>query len=279
MRDIGARDLAWLTAGAFVLAAGTNGFVVPNSLSHGGIAGLCVVAHHFTGIPVALLYFAVNVPILIFGWCTLGRRFCGKTVAGVAVFAAALYITRGLEFRMDDLLLATLYGGAVTGLGAGLMFRAGGSSGGMDIIAVYLKRRHGLSLAATYTVADIVILAIVGLTMGADKALYALIITFVGGKVADYVQEGISRAKAAVIISDRAQEIASVIMEDLSRGVTYLSGWGAYTSAEKQVILVALNIREVARLKRIIERIDPRAFVIVTDVAEVLGEGFEGGLA
>ncbi|MGE5542500.1 MAG: YitT family protein, partial [Bacillota bacterium] len=194
------------------------------------------------------------------------------------LFTVALYLTQGIRVQMDDLLLASLYGGAIGGLGSGLMLRAGGSSGGMDILAFYFKRAYNLSMAASYTVADIVILALVGLTMGANTALYALIITFIGGKVAEYVQEGLSRAKAAIIVSDRPEEIASAIMEGLERGVTYLSGWGGYTSTEKRVILAALNAREVSRLKRLIKQVDPRAFVIVTDVAEVLGEGFEGGL-
>ncbi|NPV71955.1 MAG: YitT family protein [Firmicutes bacterium] len=272
------KELLWLAAGATILAVGTNGFVVPNDLGQGGIAGLCVVAYRFTGIPVAFLYGAVNIPILVFGYYKLGRRFCEKTLIGAGLFTAALYLTQQVQFKMDDLLLASLYGGAIGGFGSGLMLRVGGTSGGMDILAFYLKRHHGISLTATYTIADVAILSIVGLTMGANTALYALIITFLGGKVAEYIQEGLSRAKAAIIISDRAEEIAGVIMGDLSRGVTYLSGWGAYTSTEKKVILAALNIREISRLKRVIQQVDPRAFVIVTDVAEVLGEGFGGGL-
>ena len=271
------KDILWLGAGALILAAGTNGFVVPNSLGQGGITGLCVIAHRFAGIPVAYLYAAVNIPILVFGHVKLGRRFCEKTVLGVVLFTAALYLTQGIRFQMDDLLLAALYGGAIGGLGSGLMLRAGGSSGGMDILAFYLKRAYGVSMAATYTVADMAILAIVGLTMGANTALYALIITFLGGKVAEYVQEGLSRAKAAIIVSDHPEEIATAIMDGLERGVTYLSGRGGYTSDEKMVILAAVNAREVGRLKRLIKQVDPRAFVIVTDVAEVLGEGFEGG--
>ena len=274
----GMRDTLLLAAGAVVLALATNGFVVPNDLGQGGITGLSVVVYHFTRLPVGLVYALFNIPILILGYVRLGRRFCGKTLLGVALFTGALLVTQGIQFKMQDLLLASLYGGAIGGLGAGMMFRGGGSSGGMDIIAIYMKRRYGVSMAATYTVADAVILAIVGLTLGADTALYALIITFVGGKVAEYVQEGISRAKAAIIISDKASEIAGVIMDDLSRGVTYLSGWGGYTSTEKRVILAAVSVREISRLKSIIQQIDPKAFVIVTDAAEVLGEGFEGGL-
>ncbi len=272
------KETLWLAVGAFVLAVGTNGFVVPNGLGQGGIAGLCVVVYHLTGIPVAILYAAINVPILVFGYFRLGWKFCGKTLLGAGLFTVALYLTPGLRFRMDDLLLASLYGAAVGGLGSGLMFRAGGTSGGMDIIAYYLKRRYGISLAASYTVADIAILSAVGLAMGANTALYALIITFLGSKVAEYVQEGLMRAKAVIIISDVPERIARVILDDFSRGVTYLSGWGAYTATEKRVILTALHVREVVRLKAAIQEIDPRAFVIVADVAEVLGEGFEGGL-
>ncbi|HCC33568.1 MAG TPA: YitT family protein [Clostridiales bacterium] len=275
MSRLSGKELLWIAGGALVMAIGTNGFVLPNGLGQGGFAGLSIIAHRLTGIPLAAIYGAVNVPILTFGYLRLGRRFTERAVIGAALFTLALHVTRQVQFPMDDLLLATLYGGVVGGLGWGLMLRAGGTSGGMDILAWYLKRHHGISLTATYTVADAIILSAVALTLGTSTAFYALIITFVGGRVGEYLQEGIARAKAAIIISDRPEAIARVIMDDFSRGLTYLSGSGGYTSVERRVILVVVSIRELARLKVAIQDVDPRAFVIVTDVTEVMGEGFE----
>jgi len=275
MSRLGGKELSWMVAGAMVMALGTNGFIVANRLGQGGISGLAIIAHHFTGIPLAAIYGAVNVPILVFGYLRLGRRFTERTIVGAILFTLSLYVTRGVEFPMDDLLLATLYGGVVGGLGWGMMLRVGATSGGMDILAWYLKRRHGVSLTVTYTVVDALILSVVGLTLGTGAALYALIVTFLGGRVGEYLQEGISRAKAAIIISDQPEAIARVIMDDFSRGLTYLSGWGGYTAQERKVILVVVSPREIARLKPAVQAIDPAAFLIVTDVTEVMGEGFQ----
>ena len=275
MNRLGGKELLWIAAGAMVMAIGVNGFIVTNGLGQGGIAGLAVTAHHLTGIPLAAIYGGVNVPILVFGYLQLGRRFTERTIIGAVLFTLALHATRQVQFPMDDLLLATLYGGVVGGLGWGMMLRVGGTSGGMDILAWYLKRRYGVSLTLTYTVADAIILSVIGLTLGTGTAFYALIVTFLGGRVGEHLQEGISRAKAAIIISDQPEAIAQVIMNDFLRGLTYLSGWGGYTSRERKVILAVVSPREIARLKLVVQEIDPGAFVIVTDVTEVMGEGFE----
>ncbi|HSW10123.1 MAG TPA: YitT family protein [Bacillota bacterium] len=275
MSKLSGKELLWIAAGAMVMAIATNGFIVANGLGQGGISGLAIIAHHLTGIPLAAIFGAVNVPILVFGYLRLGRRFTERTIIGAMFFTVALHVTRQLAFPMDDLLLATLYGGVVGGLGWGMVLRVGATSGGMDILAWYLKRRYGVSLTATYTVADAIILSVVGLTMGTGVAFYALIVTFLGGRVGEHLQEGIGRAKAAIIISDRPEAIARVIMEDFSRGLTYLSGWGGYTSQERKVILVVVSPREIARLKPAVQAIDPGAFLIVTDVTEVMGEGFK----
>ncbi|MFO7275217.1 MAG: YitT family protein [Bacillota bacterium] len=260
--------------GATLFSLGVNGFLTPARLGEGGLTGVSLLLHYLTGWPVSALYLALNVPLFVFGWVAIGRSFILRTVLATLLVTGALRLTEGIAFRVDDLLLASLYGGAFLGTGIGLLFRSGASSGGIDIIARFLKERYGIGIAETFLVADAVVLAAFALTLGADTALYSLIVTLIAGRVADFVQEGPLRAKSAWIITDRPQEIAAAVTQRLGRGATLLRATGAWTGRERSVVLVVLNRRELAWLKQIIRDIDPTAFVAVTDAAEVLGEGF-----
>lgn len=268
------RNWLMLIGGAVIGAVGLNGFIVTNHLAEGGVGGISILIHYFTAIPVGVLYAVLNIPLLILGWTQIGRAFTLKTVAGIALLSAALTLTAVVQFPMDDLLLASLYGGVVYGLGLGLMIRSGGSSGGFDIIAVFLKRRFGFSIGETFLVLDAIVLTAAGLLLGANTAMYALVITFITGRVVDYVQEGPNRAKAAFVITAESRKVADTIMGQFERGVTFLEGEGAYTGTQRQVLMTVLNRRELTQLKDLVHEIDPGAFVIISDVAEVLGEGF-----
>lgn len=263
-----------LVVGALIFASGLNGLVVANGLTEGGISGISVLLHYFTGWPVSAFYLGLNVPLLILGYLSLGPRFTLRTLVGASLVTVALFLTRKLSFPMSDLLLASLYGGVVNGLGLGLMFRAGGSSGGLDILAQHLRHHRGTSVAETFLVADGVVLALAGLLLGADTALYALIVTFLGGRVADLVQEGPHRAKAALVVTDQPEALTRYVTSVLARGATLFQVRGAYTGQEKTLVMTVLSRRELARLKQEVRRLDARAFLIVGDATEVVGEGF-----
>lgn len=268
------RNWLLLIGGAIIGAIGVNGFIVANHLAEGGVGGISILIHYFTDLPVGVLYAVLNIPLLALGWAQIGRAFALKTVAGIALLSVALTVTAPLQFLMDDLLLASLYGGVVYGIGLGLMIRSGGSSGGFDIIAVFLKRRFGFSIGETFLVLDAIVLAAAGFLLGASTAMYALVITFIGGRIVDYVQEGPNRAKAALIITAESRAVADVIMRQFERGVTFLEGKGGYTGTQREVLMTVLNRRELTQLKDLVHDVDPAAFVIISDVAEVLGEGF-----
>ena len=263
-----------LALGSFILSFGLNAFVIPNHLAEGGLTGISVLLHYVSGLPLGLIYFIANLPLLLAGYLAFGRGFTLRTLAGIAVLSAALVLTRNFAYPMRDLLLASIYGGTAIGFGLGLIFRSEGSSGGVDIIAKYLKERRGVPMGDTYLAVDIFVLGVAALLLGADTALYSLIITFLAGRVVDYVQEGPRRAKAALIVTDRPDEIAGVITQRFERGATFLRGEGAYTGTAKKVVFSVLNRSELARLKEAVWEIDPRAFVIISDITEVLGEGF-----
>ncbi|QIA27821.1 YitT family protein [Thermaerobacter sp. PB12/4term] len=267
-------QVAFFAAGATLFSLGINGFLVPARLGEGGLSGVSLLLHYATGLPVSLLYLLLNIPLFVFGWWAIGRAFILRTGLATLLVTLALRLTEGVAFRVDEPLLASLYGGAFIGSGIGLLFRAGASSGGIDIIARFLKERYGIGIAETFLVADSLVLGAFALTLGADTALYSILVTFLGGRVADVVQEGPLRAKSAWIVTSRPQEIARVVTVQLGRGATILRATGAWTGEERAVVLVVLNRRELARLKQLIREMDPQAFVAVTDAAEVLGEGF-----
>ncbi|EKP95102.1 YitT family protein [Thermaerobacter subterraneus] len=267
-------QVAFLAAGATLFSLGINGFLVPARLGEGGLSGVSLLLHYATGLPVSLLYLLLNIPLFVFGWWAIGRGFILRTGLATLLVTLALRLTEGVAFRVDEPLLASLYGGAFIGSGIGLLFRAGASSGGIDIVARFLKERYGIGIAETFLVADSLVLAAFALTLGADTALYSILVTFLGGRVADVVQEGPLRAKSAWIVTSRPREIARVVTVQLGRGATILRATGAWTGEERAVVLVVLNRRELARLKQLIREMDPQAFVAVTDAAEVLGEGF-----
>lgn len=268
------RSSLTLMAGAAIFSLGLNGLVVANGLAEGGLAGISVIVHYFTGWPVGVLYLLLNVPLLALGYVSLGGRFTLRTLVGAGLVAGALILTRSVRFPMDDLLLASLYGGVINGTGLGLMFRAGGSSGGLDILAQHLRHHRGLTVAETYLVADGIVLAAAGLLLGADTALYALIVTFVGGRVADLIQEGPNRAKAVLIITDRVESLTHYVTSVLERGATVFDVRGAYTGRPRGLVMTVLSRRELARLKQQVRQLDPGAFMVVQDATEVIGEGF-----
>ncbi|MDI7250722.1 MAG: YitT family protein [Bacillota bacterium] len=263
-----------LVAGAAIFSLGLNGLVVANGLAEGGLSGISVIIHYFTGWPVGVLYLLLNVPLLVLGYVSLGGRFTLRTLVGAGLVTGALILTRSVRFPMDDLLLASLYGGVINGTGLGLMFRAGGSSGGLDILAQHLRHHRGLTVAETYLVADGIVLAAAGLLLGADTALYALIVTFVGGRVADLIQEGPNRAKAVLIITDRVESLTHYVTSVLERGATVFDVRGAYTGQPRGLVMTVLSRRELARLKQQVRQLDPGAFMVVQDATEVIGEGF-----
>ena len=265
---------AHLAAGAILFSLGINGFLVPARLGEGGLSGISLLVHYATGLPVSLVYLLLNVPLFAFGWWGIGRAFILRTGLATLLVTLALRLTEGVAFRVGEPLLASLYGGAFIGTGIGLLFRAGASSGGIDIVARFLKERYGIGIAETFLVVDSLVLAAIGLTLGADTALYSILVTFLGGRLADIVQEGPLRAKSAWIITTRPRDVAQAVTTRLGRGATLLRATGAWTGEERAVVMVVLNRRELARLKQLIRDIDPHAFVAVTDAAEVLGEGF-----
>ncbi|MCW2277427.1 YitT family protein [Heliophilum fasciatum] len=269
------KDLLIITLGSGCFALGLNYFIIANRLAEGGLTGIALIVHYLLGWPVGITYMVMNIPLFFFGWRLLGSEFAWKTLAGTMMVSFAVDITGHWQHPMpDDLLLAALYGGVAMGLGLGLIFLAGGSSAGADIVARVVNRRWGWPIGRVLLMIDVVVIALVGLIFGQAIAMYTLVAVFVASRVIDFVQEGAYRAKAVMIISDCSEEIAREVVEKLERGATLFGARGAYTKLERQVLYCVISRAELVRLKSLVYGVDPRAFMIVQEAYEVLGEGF-----
>ncbi len=271
-------DILLISAGSAVFALGFDLFLSPNEINAGGLTGLAMVFVALTGFgSVGTLVIACNIPLFLAGWRRLGRKFflgslLGMLVSNVAIDVFELF----LPVPTVEPLLACLYGGALSGIGLGLVFARGASTGGTDIAARLVKQRlQGLSMGRVMLMFDLVIVLLTGLAFrDLNKALYSAVALYVSSIVLDSVVYGFDYSKVALIISDRYEEIARAIDEKLGRGATLLQGQGAYTGKKKQVILVAFKQRQLAELKEAVSEIDRDAFVIVQDAHQVQGEGF-----
>ena len=270
------RNAAGITLGAVVTAVALNMFLIPNKVAAGGVSGLATVLHHLLGLPVGLTMLALNVPLFLISIRVLGVRFGAGTLFGAAVMSAAIDgLAPFIPVLTPDILLSSLYGGVLSGIGMGLVFRFKGTTAGTDLLAALINRLTGISVGQALLGVDFFVIASAGIAFqSAELSLYALLSLFLTTHIIDLVQEGPSTAKAFFIMTERSEEVGAAVMADLDRGVTYLSGRGGYSGLERDVVFCVVGTSQVTRLKGIVDRIDKRAFVIVADAHEVLGEGF-----
>ena len=264
-----------IVAGSTLVAVGLSAFIVPNRIVDGGVTGLAILIHYLAGLPIGWLIMAINVPIFLGGIRYVGWRFGLRSLLGVVAISVAVELTKHVPAVTHDLLLASVFGGIVEGVGMGLVLRSQGSLGGTDILAVVFSHLLGFTVGELLLGIDVLIIGAAALTFDVERAMYALITMFVASRLVDAVQEGLNHTKTMIIISDQADAIARRILSDLERGVTYLNGEGAYSGDPKRVIWTVITRAEIARVKEIVWDLDREAFVTVADAHEVLGEGFK----
>ncbi|WP_126427252.1 YitT family protein [Brevibacillus marinus] len=270
------KSVAAIILGTAIMGFGINAFNIPNNLAEGGITGISIIIKLLLPqVDQGVVYFALNIPLFIIGWKVLGRTAFAYTIIGTISLSAflSLFGTLLTPTPLDDTLLASLYAGVTVGAGLGIIFRYGGTTGGVDIIARLLNKIAGISMGRTLFVADMLVIGASLVYLSLESAMYTLVAVFLAARVIDFVQEGAYAAKALTIISDKTADITKQILE-LGRGVTVLSGKGAYSGGNKEVVYCVVSRNEVVRMKNIVKEIDPHAFVVVNDVHEVLGEGF-----
>lgn len=267
----------WFTMllGTAVMAVAIKMVFDPVNLVTGGVSGVGIIAKELAGVPLWLTNTILNVPLFLAAFFVKGWRFIRRTLMATAGLSFFLYILPEINLGMDDIFLSALFGGVVSGVGTGLVFMARSTTGGTDLLAAILQRylRH-FSVAQIMQVLDAMVVVAGAWIFGLNYALYAIIAVFAVGKVTDGILEGMKFSKLAYIISDKPDEIAAAVMEELERGVTGLSGTGMYSGSSKNVLICVVSKKEIVQVKDIVSKIDSRSFVIVTDAREVLGEGF-----
>lgn len=266
--------------GAFIMASGFVLFITPHNIVPGGVYGIAIVIHHFTGFPIGMTALAFDIPLTIIGIRVLGPRFGVKTVVGfilTAVFVDGLTYLYGAKALVpDDILLSSVFGGVFIGLGLGMIFKSKATSGGSDIVAMIISKYTKQPLGQLMIYVDSTIV-IAGLFAFQDWTIpmYSLIVIYIAGKVVDLVLQGVSYEKTLFIISEKHEEIRHKIINDLNRGGTFLKGEGMYNGKEKSIIYTVLTRRELALLQDFIDKTDPQAFLTVINASEILGNGFK----
>lgn len=269
--------------GTAVYAFGLLYFIIPNQLMEGGVTGVTVLLNYAFAVPPALSTLVLNIPLFLIGLKVLGGRQMIYTGVGIAALTFFLWVFEKMiglgwitPFQTErDYILASLYAGVTLGAGLGIVFRFGGTTGGSDIVARICNRKFGWSMGQVILGIDIIIIGASLFFIPRERILYTLVAVFISSKVIDFIQEGAYAAKAFTIISDHAPEIADKITAEMERGVTLIPAIGAYSKQAKHMAYCVVARHEIRRLNGIVKSIDPRAFVIINDVHDVLGEGFK----
>ncbi|MFS0764750.1 YitT family protein [Peribacillus phoenicis] len=272
------KNIIFILFGAGIFAFGLVHFNMQNNLAEGGFTGLTLIIYQLIGINPSYSNLILNIPLFLIGWKYLGRTSFLYTIIGTVGLSVWLWVFERYEIEIDlgnDLMLVALFAGVSVGVGLGIIFRYGGTTGGVDIIARFAHRYLGVGMGRTMFIFDAVVIGLSILTyLDYREAMYTLVAVFIGARVIDFMQEGAYAARGAMIISDKNMEIAEKIMNDMERGVTVLRGYGSFTRNDREVLYCVVGKNELVRLKNAITLVDPHAFVSVSEVHDVLGEGF-----
>ncbi|MGF3103432.1 YitT family protein [Rossellomorea sp. DUT-2] len=272
------KNILFILLGSAIFAFGLVHFNIQNKLAEGGFTGITLILYFLFDIDPSYSNLALNIPLFFLGWKLLGKKAFYYTVLGTVSLSVFLWIFQRYQMTINlegDLFLAALFAGVFIGVGLGIIFRYGGTTGGVDIIARLAHKYVGWSMGKTMFMFDAVVIGASLITyLEYREAMYTLVAVFVAARVIDFMQEGAYSARGAMIISDSHEEIASVINEKMDRGVTVLRGHGSFTKQNREVLYCVVGKNEIVRLKNIITSVDPHAFVSVTVVHDVLGEGF-----
>jgi uncharacterized membrane-anchored protein YitT (DUF2179 family) len=272
------KNIVLIIFGAAIMAFGLVNFNMQNKLAEGGFTGITLLFYFLFKWDPSYTNLLLNIPLFFIGWKLLGRNTFFYTIIGTVSVSIFLWIFQRNAINMplkNDLTLAALFAGVFTGIGLGIIFRYGGTTGGVDIIARLVHKYTGGTMGKTMFIFDACVITLSLITyLNYKQAMYTLVAVFVGARVIDFMQEGAYSARGAMIISDKKEEIAEKIMDELDRGVTILKGYGFYTRSDREVIYCVVAKNEIFRLKSIITYIDPHAFVSISVVHDVHGEGF-----
>jgi uncharacterized membrane-anchored protein YitT (DUF2179 family) len=270
-------DTVFIISGSALFALGLVIFLEPNNIAPGGVSGIAMIINYlFPSVPIGVLIIALNIPLFLVGWKFEGKPFLIKSLFGTFLSSVMIDLFSNVYRYTSDSLLAGIYGGIMIGVGLGLLFSRGATTGGSDIVGRLLKIKFPhLSMGRLVLGVDIIVVSAAAIIFGHfNYALYALISLYICSIALDKILYGFDTAKVAYIITQYPEEVFRRIDTELERGVTYLDGQGAYSGKPTKVILTAIKMRQIGQLKQIVREVDPSSFVIISDAHEVLGDGF-----
>ncbi|KXT77422.1 Transporter [Streptococcus sp. DD10] len=278
MKELSIKDSLIIILGAGLFAFGINYLIVPNHLFEGGITGITLITKYLFNLPVSLMNLIFNIPIFIVGWKILGRKSLYSSLLGTLSVSAWLALFERLHFTIDlkgDLIIVSLLAGIVMGAGLGIIFNAGGTTGGSDIIARIFNKYTTISMGKLMLIIDSCVLVLTLIVFKDPRTVaYTLIFVYIVSHAIDLIGEGGYAGKGFLIVTHNSQLLAKRINDDLGRGVTYLKGQGYYSQEHLDIIYCVVGRSEIKAMKELIHAIDPTAFITITDAHEILGEGF-----
>jgi len=269
------RRAFFILLGAGLVSVGLEIFLVPNGIIDGGITGISIIAAHLTHFPLGIFLTVLNLPFLLMGYKQIGKTFAVSTLFGVIIMSIGTQLLIPVPAFTKDPLLAAVFGGVILGVGVGLVIRSGGSLDGTEIVAILINLKTPFSVGEIVMFLNIFILGSAGFVFGWDHAMYSLIAYYIAFKMIDITIEGMDQSKSVWVISDHNKDIGDALLQRLGRGVTYLHGEGGFSGDDKQVIFCVISRLEEAKLKSIVEEIDPKAFVAIGNIHDVKGGRFK----
>lgn len=260
-----------LTVGTVIAAYALESFLIPNTILDGGVTGISIIVSKVTNIPLSILVLLINIPFVYVGFRNLGKGFLVRTIYTMGLFSLCLNQFHNVEPLTEQILLATVFGGVLLGVGVGLIIHFGGCVDGTESVAIVISKKTSLSVGQVVLCFNLIIYTVAGFIFGLDRALYSLLTYFITFKVIDFVSEGLEQAKAALIVTSNGTALAEEIYKRLGRTVTFIKGQGLI-SGDKEVLYCVLTRIEIFELKKIVEEMDDRAFITILEVSEVIGE-------
>ncbi len=273
------RDIAGIIVGSFILAVAIQWVLVPANLLTGGVSGIAIILKFLSGVDLWIWYLLLNIPIFIAGYKYVSFRFIIYSLIGTLVLTLFLGILKPLDWNLNDNLLSALLGGVIAGVGSGIILHNKASTGGLDIIAVLIRRFWGYNIGQVFFASNLLVLILSLIILNIKLALFSAISIFISSQVMDLVIYGPGLNRTAMIISRNSDDIIYAIIHNLHRGCTCLSAWGAYTGENKNIIMVTVARTQLPKLKEIVFQLDPQAFITVSETIEVYGKGFRTELS
>lgn len=263
-------SIIMLTIGSLVAAAALECFLIPNTILDGGITGISIIISKLSGVPLAFLVLLLNIPFIFIGYKNLGKSFLFRTIYSMMCFSFFLSFFCNFIAFTEEILLATVFGGALLGLGVGIVIHFGGCVDGTESVAIVISKKTNLSVGQIVLIFNLIIYGTAGFIFGFDRAMYSLLTYLITFKVIDFVSEGLEQAKAALIITEKGTSLSKEIYKKLGRTTTTIRGKGLI-SGEKEVLYCVLTRIEVYEIKHIVEEMDESAFVTIIDVSDIIG--------